>query len=289
MSPKDNDPDPMNDEVSTGDGADTRGLSSRRYERVMQRLMGRVQLSVAAHSDYLTVRRGQSAWHGGAPVSGPCVLREDGFFRVELLRLRDGQALPWPEGVLAQEVLLLQGAWASPSGGDDLTDCRRRDRYSYRVRRAAGQGTGLPPMPLLARGDTQVYVRHLRVPIEQLPALEARWWLRALAPQTQVEPDLSAWIVSGPGVKVCLLSGDAQVVSMLVRFEAGAGVNDHHHALDEDCLVLEGEMFLGDILLQPGDYQLAPAGGGHFGEFSDVGVLFFFHGALDPVLRQPRP
>src|SRR5450830_1183423 len=100
---------------------------------------------------------------------------------------------------------------------------------------------------------------------------------------------VSAWIASGPGVKVCLLSGDAQVVSMLVRFEAGAGVNDHHHALDEDCLVLEGEMFLGDILLQPGDYQLARAGGGHFGEFSDVGVLFFFHGALDPVLRQPRP
>ncbi|MBV5293445.1 MAG: cupin domain-containing protein [Curvibacter lanceolatus] len=284
MSPTDKDPAPMNDGVSTGHGADGLGLSSTRYERVMQRLMGRVQLSVAAHSDYLTVRRGGSAWLGGAPVGGPAVLREDAFFRVELLHLRDGQPLPWPEGVLAQEVLLLQGAWASPSGSDAATDYR----YSYRVRRAPGQGPDQPPMPLLAHGDTQAYVRHLRAPVEQLPPLEARWWQRALAPQTQVEPGLSAWIASGPGVQVCLLSGDAQVVSMLVRFEAGAGVNDHHHALDEDCLVLEGEMFLGDMLLQPGDYQLAPAGGGHFGEFSDVGVLFFFHGALDPVLREPR-
>lgn len=274
----------MNEEVPTGEGVDALSLTSTRYERVMQRLMGRVQLSVAAHSDYLTVRRGESAWHGGAPATGPCLLREDGFFRVELLRLHDGQALPWPKGVLAQEVLLLQGAWTSPSGSDAPTDYR----HSYRVRRAPGQGPDQPPMPLLAHGDTQVYVRHLRVPVEQLPPLEARWWQRALAPQTQVEPGLSAWIASGPGVRVCLLSGDALVVSMLVRFEAGAGVNDHHHALDEDCLVLEGEMFLGDMLLQPGDYQLAPAGGGHFGEFSDVGVLFFFHGALDPVLREPR-
>jgi len=43
-------------------------------------------------------------------------------------------------------------------------------------------------------------------------------------------------------------------------------------------------MFLGDVLLQRGDYQLAPAGGGHFGETSDVGCTFFFHGAIDPVL-----
>jgi hypothetical protein len=53
--------------------------------------------------------------------------------------------------------------------------------------------------------------------------------------------------------------------------------------------VLQGEMFLGDILLRAGDYQLAPAGGTHFGETSDVGVLFFFHGALDPVLRGEPP
>ncbi|CAN5186422.1 hypothetical protein BH11PSE10_BH11PSE10_11930 [soil metagenome] len=71
---------------------------------------------------------------------------------------------------------------------------------------------------------------------------------------------------------------------MLVRFAAGAGVPDHTHALDEDCLMLEGEMFLGDTLLRPGDYQMAAAGSRHFGEMSDVGGTFYFHGAIDPVL-----
>ena len=80
------------------------------------------------------------------------------------------------------------------------------------------------------------------------------------------------------------LCGDKQVMSMLVRFEAGACVLDHQHAVDEDCLVLRGEMFLGDILLRTGDYQLAPAGGAHFDETSDVGATFYFHGALDPAL-----
>lgn len=286
MSQKDKDPAPMDDGPFVAARADGLSLSSIRYERVMQRLMGRVQRSVAAHSDYLTVRRGATAWHAGDLASGVSLLREDRLFRVELLRLRHGQALAWPDGVLAQEVLLLQGGWASASGSGAGTD------YSYRVRQWPGAAPAVPSMaamPLLAQGDTLAYVRHLRVPVGQLPALEARWWQRALAPQTQVEPGLSAWISSGPGVTVCLLSGDAQVVSMLVRFEPGAGVQDHLHALDEDCLVLEGEMFLGDILLRAGDYQLAPAGGGHFGELSDVGALFFFHGALDPVLRLPRP
>ena len=66
----------------------------------------------------------------------------------------------------------------------------------------------------------------------------------------------------------------ADVVSMLVRFDAGASVPDHHHAIEEDSLVIDGEMFLGDLLLRQGDFQLAPAGGGHWGETSDVGCLF---------------
>jgi hypothetical protein len=35
-------------------------------------------------------------------------------------------------------------------------------------------------------------------------------------------------------------------------------------------------MFVGDILMRTGDYQLAPACGSPFGETSDVGVIFFF-------------
>jgi quercetin dioxygenase-like cupin family protein len=87
---------------------------------------------------------------------------------------------------------------------------------------------------------------------------------------------------------VLRLWGDARVVPMLVRFDAGAAVPDHGHELDEHCLVLDGAMFLGDILLRAGDHQLAPAGGGHWGETGDVGCVFFFYGAIDPVLNAKR-
>jgi quercetin dioxygenase-like cupin family protein len=137
----------------------------------------------------------------------------------------------------------------------------------------------------VARAPSTVYLRHLLCAPSELAALGARWWTLAHAFSAWVDPARRRWHPSSPGVEVLLLRGDSEVVSMLVRFAAGASVPDHSHAIDEDCLVLQGEMFLGDILLRTGDYQLAPAGGTHFGETSDVGVLFFFHGALDPVLK----
>ena len=131
---------------------------------------------------------------------------------------------------------------------------------------------------------TQVYVRQMRVDPATLEEPEAQWWRVQRAPLQLVLPAKRRWHATFPGVEVMPLWGNPAVTSMLVRFAAGAGVPDHQHAVHEDCLMLEGEMFLGDILLRPGDYQLALAGSGHFGEMSDVGGTFFFHGAIDPVL-----
>ena len=132
---------------------------------------------------------------------------------------------------------------------------------------------------------TTLYIRHLLVEVSVLPELEAHWWRLGKPAAGWVYTGRRRWHQTAQGVDVLALQGDSDVVSKLVRFAPGASVADHRHVLDEDCLVLEGEMFLGDILLRSGDCQLAPAGGSHFGETSDVGVLFFFHGAIDPVLR----
>jgi quercetin dioxygenase-like cupin family protein len=131
----------------------------------------------------------------------------------------------------------------------------------------------------------QVYARQR---LAAGPALESHWWTLAEGRARRSAGLDRRWLRSAPGVEVLRLWGDARVVSMLVRFDAGASVPDHGHDLDEDCLVLDGEMFLGDILLRAGDYQLAPAGGTHWGEMSDVGCVFFFHGAIDPVLNTRR-
>ena len=243
-----------------------------------QLLFERVRRSVLAHSEFLTVRREDGTWQDGPQGLAARTLRCGSASRVEVVRLRPGAALLWPDGVTAQEILLLEGALADQGG--DQAAASDVQRYAYQVRHRT-----VAPGALHAQGDTVAYVRHLLVDVDQLPALEARWWRMPAPASGWVYPARKRWFTQSAGVDVLPLKGDRDVVSMLVRFAPGASVADHHHALDEDCLVLEGEMFLGDILLRAGDYQLAPAGGGHFGETSDTGVVFFFHGALDPVLQ----
>lgn len=254
-----------------------------RASGMRSQLFDRVRSSVLAHSDFLTVRREDGAWHEGQDNLLARTLRCDSVSRVEVVRLRPGAVLAWPLGVTAQEILVLEGALAAAGADTPLAPAGVAPPgpgYAYQVRHRTANGPAL-----LAQGDTTLYLRNLLVDVDTLPALEAHWWRIPGPASGWVHTGRKRWVASSPGVEVLPLKGDSEVVSMLVRFAPGASVADHHHALDEDCLVLEGEMFLGDILLRAGDYQLAPAGGGHFGETSDVGVVFFFHGALDPVLR----
>lgn len=241
-----------------------------------RRVLERVQRSVALHREYTTVRHNAVPAAGVAPgVVGQALWRGPAM-RVARLTLDGGAELPWSDDAQGQELLLLRGALdALPAGGAPM----RLGPQGYGVRGRTA-GTTLRA----AEPGTEVYLRERCLGLERLPEMEARWW-RLAQERSRFRPgDGRRWTAVSPGVEVSALCGDREVVSMLVRFAPGASVPDHHHALDEDCYVLDGEMFLGDILLRPGDYQLAPAGGGHWGETSDVGVLFFFHGWLDPVL-----
>jgi quercetin dioxygenase-like cupin family protein len=69
--------------------------------------------------------------------------------------------------------------------------------------------------------------------------------------------------------------------AMLCLAEAGARVPSHVHGHDEECLMVRGELFLDDLLLREGDYQLAPAGSGHRVTETDVGALIYAHGDAD--------
>ena len=246
------------------------------------RLFERVHRSVVAHREYQTVRVADAPWQPLSAGVARRVLRSDSCTRVEIQRLAVGAALDLPDDADAQEILLLDGALSSLPTSAAPTGVSGARAYGVRQRT-------LGDAAVVALEASTVYLRHRLGARAPLPALEARWWDAALAASAWVDPGRRRWHASSEGVEVLPLRGDSEVVSMLVRFAAGASVPDHHHALDEDCLVLQGEMFLGDILLRTGDYQLAPAGGSHFGETSDVGVLFFFHGALDPVLRGETP
>ena len=241
------------------------------------RLVLRAQRSVLAHLDYHTLRRRDRAWSAAGPGCQQALLCQTPAARISVLRLAPGAALPWPDDVTAQEILVLEGQLSACAAGAGVAVVLGQQGYALRGERGAGKLTAMA-------AGAQVYLRQMRVDPASLSAPEAQWWRLQRAPLQLVPAGTRRWRPNFPGVEVLPLWGNAEVTSMLVRFAAGAGVPDHRHAVDEDCLMLAGEMFLGDVLLQPGDYQLAPAGGRHFGETSDVGGTFFFHGAIDPVL-----
>jgi quercetin dioxygenase-like cupin family protein len=89
------------------------------------------------------------------------------------------------------------------------------------------------------------------------------------------------WLEVIEGVFKKDLWSDDTRVSRFYRLEPGARVAEHTHLLDEECMMLEGEVFLGDTLLRAGDYQLAPAGTLHGEVYSDVGATLFVRGARD--------
>jgi anti-sigma factor ChrR (cupin superfamily) len=72
------------------------------------------------------------------------------------------------------------------------------------------------------------------------------------------EPD---WEQVAPGIFCKLLANDVEAhrVSMLVRLLAGAEYPPHTHAGVEELHLLEGELWINDRKLHPGDYNRAEA------------------------------
>lgn len=87
------------------------------------------------------------------------------------------------------------------------------------------------------------------------------------------------WEKVAPGVerKVLWRSGGAK--SCMLRFAPGAQVAPHLHAHDEECVVLEGTVRIGNIVLQPGDFHGGRQGSMHELSTTDTGAVVFLRDA----------
>lgn len=74
------------------------------------------------------------------------------------------------------------------------------------------------------------------------------------------------WTEMAPGVTYTVLFDDpiTKRRSMLIRALPGATFGSHaHNQGHEECIVLEGDLFIGDLRLGPGDYHVAMMGTSH--------------------------
>jgi anti-sigma factor ChrR (cupin superfamily) len=73
------------------------------------------------------------------------------------------------------------------------------------------------------------------------------------------------WVELLPGLfeKVLYVDLETGTRSFLVRAERGAVVPAHVHDGAEECLVIEGDVQIGNVDLRAGDYHVAPRGTTH--------------------------
>jgi quercetin dioxygenase-like cupin family protein len=103
-------------------------------------------------------------------------------------------------------------------------------------------------------------------------------------PEPWDEPD---WVEVAPGISCKLLATDAEqhTVSMLVRLAPGADYPPHTHAGTEELHLLDGELWIDDRKLYPGDFNRAERGTSDSRVWSETGCTCVLVTSTRDVLR----
>ena len=97
------------------------------------------------------------------------------------------------------------------------------------------------------------------------------------------------WEVVGPGIECKLLATDfdSAQLSMLVRLAPGTDYPPHTHAGVEELHLLDGELWIDDSKLYPGDYYRAEPGTSDERVWSETGCTCVLLTSSRDVLHAP--
>lgn len=103
------------------------------------------------------------------------------------------------------------------------------------------------------------------------------------SPRRWAEPE---WMEAAPGISCKLLATDTEKnrVSMLVRLAPGTAYPPHRHAGVEELHLLEGELWIDDRKLYPGDYNRGERGAVDRRVWSDTGCTCVLLTSFDDTL-----
>ena len=103
---------------------------------------------------------------------------------------------------------------------------------------------------------------------------------RAETTHTTLHAGAGLWQPFKNGVDIKVLNEADGVMSYLLRLAPGAVVDAHRHPVDEECMVLEGVVRIGDDLeVHAGGFHLAHTGTLHAPITSELGATMFLRGA----------
>jgi anti-sigma factor ChrR (cupin superfamily) len=123
-------------------------------------------------------------------------------------------------------------------------------------------------------------------------SLQERLALRIAAGKQPIPPPALQWSEPeweqvAPGIECKLLATDAERdrVSMLVRLAPGASYPAHTHAGVEELHLLDGELWINERKLVPGDYNYGAPGAEDHRVWSETGCTCVLVTSTDDLLR----
>ena len=134
------------------------------------------------------------------------------------------------------------------------------------------------------------WAAHLAMVLEPIqPGLESAAQLRARIlerahastlpdPHVTVRARGRRWHNVAPGIDMQFLRRATDTATYLLRMAPGMSVPAHEHPHDEECLVLEGDVWLGNTHAFAGDYHLGRRGIPHGVIHTETGCLLFLSG-----------
>ena len=122
-------------------------------------------------------------------------------------------------------------------------------------------------------------------PLERGPDRVKTRLLRRIAADTTgrhltAQPREPGWQPFGAGVSIKVLHEDGGIMSYLLRLAPGAALPAHRHPVDEECVVLEGEVQIGTLRVGAGGFHLGRKNVLHDRLCSADGALIFLRGAI---------
>lgn len=244
-------------------------LPAARSADLRTALLRRVEASVRRHAGLLTVRSGDSPWRGVKTGVRARILWQGPQGASVLIEFAPGASLPVHRHRHLEEGIVLRGGLqlgALELGPGD-----------YHVSPAGSRhGRISSPSGALAflRGTSLGGGHHRAVVGELLGGL-----LPHQGPRVHtVLATQGKWESIAVGAQEKLLWQDGDATSRFIRLEPGSRVVGHTHDGDEECMMLNGDAYFGDVLVQAGEFHLAPAGSVHDEVSSDHGALLFVRG-----------
>ncbi|MDB5870900.1 MAG: anti-sigma factor [Ramlibacter sp.] len=94
-----------------------------------------------------------------------------------------------------------------------------------------------------------------------------------------IPADAGNWHGFLPGIQRKVLHEQGGVMSYLLKFASGAVLPAHRHPHDEECVVLEGRLRVGELTLGPGSFHMVRQDVLHADIASDDGCVIYLRGA----------